>query len=171
MSADLDTHGGEPYMNLFEGCACDGLSFDNTWGGNAFNTAYRCWLLAHGGEFQSNGHAIKNELAVDLQANTYSANIVGCVLGGPGITAYTDISYGSGVQRTSFVQGNFSFGAGKTLWISGPIVLPASLYYRSTPSWWTIGMPFPAIGPDLSPVNGTIPAADRYANHILDSPK
>jgi hypothetical protein len=161
LSADMNTHGPEPYMNLFEGNIGDQVGFDNTWGGNAFNTAFRCWALAHGGEVPSGGHAIGHELAVDLEANTFSPNIVGCVLGVPGVTSSSGISYGSEVQASAFVNGNYSFATGETSWMSRAVALPGSLYYGSKPSWWT-SLPFPPIGPDTTPFNGQIPAQVRF---------
>ena len=160
---DAITHGAEPYMTLFEGNIVGQITFDDYHGGNSYNTAYRCNPLAFS---TATGSGAANREAVDLQNSTYSANIVGCVLGRPADSSNTDIKYASGVQATSFIQGNYSCKLGKSTWISGAVALPASLYYKSKPSWWGT-LPFPAIGPDLTPKNGQIPAAVRYAHGTL----
>jgi len=43
----------------------------------------------------------------------------------------------------------------------GSHTLPNSLYLSSKPGWWG-NLPWPAIGPDLNPRAGTIPAKQRY---------
>lgn len=56
--------------------------------------------------------------------------------------------------------------------VPGSHALAASFYYSSTPSWWTMGKPFPPIGPDVTggTIPGyagmayTIPAQDCYTN-------
>lgn len=36
--------------------------------------------------------------------------------------------------------------------------LPASLYYSSRPGWWPSGAEWPWVGPDLTPMVGSLPA-------------
>ncbi|HMD68401.1 MAG TPA: hypothetical protein VKF42_05925 [Chitinivibrionales bacterium] len=155
-TGDQDSHGGETYMNLWEGNIAENFWMDNTWGGNAFNTGFRDWCIA----YSTAGQNDQDWNAIALEANTYSANVVGMVLGRPG-AANIDYSLDSGARSTAFIQGNYSFQTGKTLWISGPVTLPASLYYSSKPAWWGT-LAWPAIGPDVSPVNGVIPAQQRF---------
>jgi hypothetical protein len=123
---------------------------------------------------------------VRIDFNTYNSNFVGNVYGqagdvttrGAGIHnrgvssdyLYNDTNNQSnpttGQNLASYyVQGNYSYLLNTTDWIGGTVVtLPASLYYSSKPSWWGT-LPFPAIGPDCSPVNGSIPAEMRYRAH------
>jgi hypothetical protein len=52
-------------------------------------------------------------------------------------------------------------------------VIPNSLYLSNAPAWWpTNTTPWPAIGPDLSPMVGTVPAVPRLAQllHQLTQP-
>jgi hypothetical protein len=160
---DIDCHGGDPYMNLFEGNVTGQLAFDNVWGGNAYNTAFRCWVLAYS---SGNTQPEQNRIAVELEQNTYAPNIVGCVLGRPGDKGSTDCAYGTAVQSTTYLHGDYSFVTGRTIWSIGVVhVLPPSLYLSGKPSWWE-SAPFPAIGPDCDPMGGNIPALTRYKGHI-----
>lgn len=165
LSADWNLHAAECFMLLFEGNIGNQLSFDYTWGGNAYNTGFRNWLLAwsEGSTFALND----NLIAVDFEGATYSPNVVANILGRPGVTSSTDFGNNATsstqlaqIQATQFVEDNFSFVENKILGASGQ--LPASLYYTTIPSWWPAGTPWPAIGPDLNPVNGQIPAQVRY---------
>ncbi|HYZ75558.1 MAG TPA: glycosyl hydrolase family 28-related protein [Chthoniobacterales bacterium] len=160
---DACTQGCEPYMTLFEGNIIGQVTFDDQ-GGNAYNTVFRCWSLAWS---SATANATNNSVAIDLQASTYAANIVGCVLGYAPHPHTTDITYMGDAQCTAYVEGNFSIKSGTTSWVSGPVNLPASLYHSAKPSWWTSPLPFPAIGPDCSPVTGSIPAEMRYRAHTL----
>ena len=127
--------------------------------------------------------------AVDLDWNSYNNNVAGNVYGQPGdVTATGAGVHNRGVtsdyifndtnnqsvpttgqfSASYYIQGNYSFLLNSTDWIGGTVVtLPVSLYYSSKPSWWTSSLPFPAIGPDCSPVNGSIPAEKRYRAHPL----
>jgi hypothetical protein len=159
LAEDMDCHGGEPYMNLFEGNVAGQLAWDNTWGGNAYNTAFRCWVLAYS---SGNTQPEQNRIAVDLEQNTYAPNIVGCVLGRPGDKGSTDYAYGTAVQSTTYLHGDCSYVTGQTIWHTGVThAIPPSLYLYDKPSWWG-SAPFPAIGPDCNPMGGNIPAVARY---------
>jgi hypothetical protein len=168
LTEDIALHAGEPYMNLFEGNICCMVGFDDTWGGNAYNTAFRNWLWAYS---SANTAPTSFRYAVDLEDNTYSPNIVGCVLGRPGDAASMDYNYGMGVQSTSYIHGNYSCITGSTLWdpTNSDHTVPASLYYPSIPGWWNTwgALRWPAIGPDLSPMTGGTPAVIRYNEHVL----
>jgi Pectate lyase superfamily protein len=160
---DIDCHGGEPYMNLFEGNVTGQLAFDNVWGGNAYNTAFRCWVLSYS---SGNTQPEHNRVAVDLEQNTYAPNIVGCVLGRPRDKGSTDYAYGTAVQSTTYLHGDYSYVTGQTIWSTGVThVLPPSLYLYGKPSWWG-SAPFPAIGPDCNSMDANIPAATRYNGHM-----
>jgi hypothetical protein len=163
LSEDMCSHGGESYMNLFEGNIGGLLEFDDTHGGNAYNTAFRTWSLAYSA---ANGTPTGHRSAIILDNYTYNANIVGCVMGRPGDSTNGDFYFGNSVQSTTFAEGNYSFVKDTTLWSKNPITLPASLYLSRKPAWWG-AMNYPPIGPDVSPKNGTIPAQVRYSTHPL----
>ena len=169
LSQDIDLHGGEPYMNLFEGNIVADIYFDDVWGGNAYNTAYRNWAIAY-----SSGTSLPTycRRAVTLEAATNSANIVANVLGRPGDSSTTDSLFDPTAKNTLFYQGNFSFLSNSASWISGAVTLPASLYYGSSampakPLWWGTTLPWPAFGPDLATKNGQTPALLRFNAHVL----
>ncbi len=138
----------------FRGMIVGQVTFDDH-GGNAYNTVFRCWSLAWS---SATANATNNRVAIDLQASTYAANIVGCVLGYAPHPHTTDITYKGDAQSTAYVEGNFSIKSGTASWVSGSVNLPASLYHSAKPIWWTSQLPFPAVGPDCSPVNGSIPS-------------
>ena len=165
LAEDAVTHGCEPYMTLYESNTVGQIAFDDYHGGNAYNTIYRCWSLAYSTAVPG---ASNNLEAVDLQSGTYSANIIGNVLGTTGHPDHADITYKGDSRSTAYVEGNFSVKSGTTRWLSGAVTLPASLYYASKPTWWPSSIPFPVIGPDCSPVNGIIPAQVRYNNNQID---
>ena len=173
LSADWDLHAAENIMMLFEGNNGNQLSFDNTWGGNAFNTAFRNWICAFS---SANTVPTGNRVAIDLQANTYCASIVGCVLGRPGDASSTDYAKAPTVSASAYIHGNYCYVTGQTLWdaTNSDHTLPASLYYGSPflpakPAWWNHWgtVRWPPIGPDLSPMTGEIPAVVRYNKHLL----
>jgi hypothetical protein len=45
--------------------------------------------------------------------------------------------------------------------------LPASLYLSRAPAWWPANLAWPAIGPDLSPMTGAIPAQVRWEQMLI----
>ncbi len=71
---DACAYGCEPYMTLFEGNIVGQITFDDTHGGNAYNTVFRCWSLAWS---SATANATGNREAIDLQTSTYAANVMG----------------------------------------------------------------------------------------------
>ena len=69
--------------------------------------------------------------------------------------AKTDVSV-----TTLWWQGNFDTVNAKTMWnTSVPTqTLPPSLYYTSKPAWWPAGAAWPWVGPDITPMVGTLQA-------------
>jgi hypothetical protein len=176
VAEDAASHGGETYMNLWEGNVVGQIAFDFTHGGNAYNTAYRNWSLGYSTAVSS---PLTNHEAVNLQNDTYDANIVANVLGRASDSdsasfqaLTTKDDDGSPVTVTGpFEQGNVDLESGMTTWVSGPVALPPSLYYGTPylppkPAWWG-ALSWPPIGPDLSTKNGQIPAMVRYSAGTL----
>jgi hypothetical protein len=81
-----------------------------------------------------------------------------------------DVSEVVGSVSGTFIRhGNFDYVTGSTKWettIPGGNAsnhtLPASLYLAEKPSWWGTS-PWPWVGPDLTPMVGTLPAQARFA--------
>ncbi|MDR3723306.1 MAG: hypothetical protein P4K83_02300 [Terracidiphilus sp.] len=78
---------------------------------------------------------------------------------------------------TLFLHGDYSNATHKITWATGVThTLPASFYLASKPDWWTKGLPFPAIGPDVlsgaagGGHAGMIPAQVCYTNIIGGKP-
>jgi hypothetical protein len=75
------------------------------------------------------------------------------------------------VKATLLRWGNFDYATHTTRWESSEVPgdvpvppdhdLPASLYLRAKPEWWG-DLPWPPIGPDLSPMVSAIPAQVRF---------
>ena len=70
--------------------------------------------------------------------------------------------HAEGTSRTDFLHGNYSNQTRTATWLPAVShVLPASFYLQEKPSWW-VGMPFPAIGPDVR--GGSGPGGHAYGN-------
>src|SRR5260221_5131978 len=70
---DSCTHGCEPYMTLFEGNIVRPITFDDTHGGNAYNTEFRGWSL-HWSSATANDTGNVEE--INLPTSTHTANVV-----------------------------------------------------------------------------------------------
>jgi hypothetical protein len=79
----------------------------------------------------------------------------------------------TGVSWTSlWLHGNFDSVNKKVMWNASPLTaalptstraLPASLYYTKKPGWWPNGVSWPWVGPDLTPMVGSLPAKSTSA--------
>jgi len=78
--------------------------------------------------------------------------------------------YDARIEANSLVHGNYDYASRATLWDPGigETNLPPSLYYAGKPGWWG-ALPWPPIGPDLSPMGGLIPAEVRF-NAMMNPP-
>jgi hypothetical protein len=183
LAEDMDTHGAHPFMNLFEGNVVGKLTYDNTWGSGSHNTTFRCWIRNYSSNAKTPTLA---RWAVDVEAHNYYNNIVGSLIGRPGdvgvryakenISGTILASYRLGfqsagsntvsdpnVQARTLIHGNYDSIGGGVVWDSSNSDhnLPASLYLSAKPIWFG-SLAWPAFGPDLSPMVGTIPAKVRY---------
>ena len=70
----------------------------------------------------------------------------------------TDVSYTSLVRH-----GNYDIVNKQVMWSAAIAThaLPASLYRAGRPSWWPSGGAWPWVGPDQTPMVGTLPAKAR----------
>ncbi|MBP1661557.1 MAG: Dockerin type 1 [Candidatus Aminicenantes bacterium] len=185
----IHTHGGHPYMNLFEGNVCPNIVFDNALGSSRHNTAFR-----NHADRKAQAAVQVNLNTVEVQMNNLYENVVGNVLCSPGDAgAYEVVSREAGVYKlgcnqsdcsapdprakaTLLRHGNFDYVTGTTHWdpaIAGRS-LPNSLYLTSKPDYFGNSLyltskpdyfgtlPWPMIGPDLSPMVGDLPAKMRF---------
>jgi hypothetical protein len=117
--------------------------------------------------------------AVEVQKNNLYVNVVGNVLAGPpaNITRPFDawrIGYDRlldeidpRVAATLLRHGNYNEATQQVEW-DGKIkerTLPASLYLKAKPVFFG-DHPWPAIGPDVEPHVGFLPAKDRYEREL-----
>lgn len=154
-------HGAHPVMNLFEGNWLVGRNnLDNTWGTNSHNTFFR----NRDTQDPARPNAAWN-YALYNYSNYY--NIIGNVIGTTGFeTAYQSTStksiYGMQNVTGTLQHANWDSVTNGMVWNSNDDrTLPASLYLTGKPAWWGNGTPWPAIGPDLSPM---YPAAKGAGN-------
>jgi len=70
------------------------------------------------------------------------------------------------VKNTILRHGNFDYFNNSTVW--DPTIpdhtIPNSLYLAAQPTWWPTNLPWPPIGPDLTPMVSQIPAEYRFSN-------
>jgi hypothetical protein len=175
----VNMHGAHPAMNLVESNYSDGrMLADDTWGSSSHNTFFR------------NRHTLTPNKSgapwdVDLQKNALYYNIVGNVIGSIGteqvyqfnnvdVTPQAAIfrfgynSDGDGtaadndpqVAGSVFLNGNWDSVNKSVVWNGAATTLPPSLYRSGKPPWWG-ARPWPAVGPDLSPMS---PAAPGVCN-------
>ncbi len=169
LMADMDLHGGNPYMNLFEGNIAAHIGCDNSLGGSRYNTFFRNWI-----ERKSLPTVKYGCWGIEVQMNNLYENLVGnCVGRQPAYQSVNDawhVGYDRltatidpRVTETILRHGNYDETTGKTEW-DGKIedhTLPASLYLKAKPAFFG-DHPWPAIGPDVDPQGGFLPAKDRY---------
>ena len=171
-------------MNLFEGNVVAKINHDNTFGSASHNTSFRNHVVNFSEQATT---PVQARFGVDVQARSYFNNFVGNVIGRPGDTGQrfatngmshrTLSSYRFGfftpgattitdqrVAATTQVHGNFDYIGNGIVWdpTNNVRTLPASLYLHGRPSWWPLTLPWPAIGPDLNPRVGMIPAELRF---------
>lgn len=171
-------HGGHPMMNLYEGNYAAGLSIsaDNIWGTSSHNTLFRNRV------FNSTAFTSRT-WAIDLYQKTRYYNLVGNVLGDRRDTIHHldnadfSISNAHAIYKTGYADGGDSASVGNDHQVSATLlrhgnwdsvtngvgwsgtdrrVLPGSLYLSRKPSWWG-NLPWPAIGPDVSPLYPAAP--------------
>jgi hypothetical protein len=167
LTQDLAMHGAEPYCDLFEGNVASCVGWDDVWGGNGYNTAFRNSLLGYSNN--NLGPSTQALFCCEMNSTTYSPNIIGNVYGRSGVSGESDYGNDSGtsgldstVALTITKAYNYSYNSNSV--VDGTVAggIPPSLYYTATPFWWTNGLAWPIIGPDCTPYVGSIPAETRY---------
>ena len=181
LTESIHTHGGHPYMNLFEGNICSHIVFDNALGSSRHNTAFRNHVERYSeGE---GAEVIYNLNAIEIQRNNLYENVIGNVLCRPGDTGVMETTgNNSGVWKfgcnqsqcsnadprskgTVLRHGNYDYISGTASWDPniGDHSLPPSLYLTSKPAFFG-DLPWPIIGPDVTPVVSDIPAKKRFSS-------
>lgn len=182
-------HSAHPSMNLWEGNIGPQISGDFIHGSSSHQTFFRCRSMGW-----KEAVATSNNNAVDLQHKNTFMTVMGCVLGTTGQSDTYEVAYpanapsslkpiwrlgygapgGGGdpnVRATLLRHGNWDSVTNGIVWDPGIAdrTLPASLYLAGKPAWWG-DLPWPAIGPDLTPMVGKIPAQVRYEAALSPQP-
>lgn len=152
------THGNAGYLTFFRNFASSQFAPPAVAGSNATQSGNIATLQFQGGDVGMN--VAGNVLGTDQLSNTYDAydsnpNAI-YQLGDQGAGA-------SDVAATSlFRTGNYDYVTHSTKWdpSSTSQTLPPSLY-TCKPRWWPSSSPWPWVGPDQSPMVGTLPAKAR----------
>jgi hypothetical protein len=183
LAPDMFVHGAHANMNLFEGNYATKMDGDFTHGSGSYNTFFRNYVTRNSNAVTVTGGrwAVNNDIT-----QSYS-NFVGNVLGSPGLTwsaeetsatrntsstyewswGFTgdgDTTRDSTTPRdTALRHGNFEPMSQQIMWdatISDHMV-PSSLYLAAKPGFFGSAA-WPALGSDVSPTGGTLPAKVRY---------
>lgn len=175
---NIDTHCSFPHMELMEGNYAPHMGASITHGNAGYLTYFRNYAssqFASPPVVGSTAAQTGNVTALQFDSGDVGMNALGNVLGTQGVT--TDFeSYDSGpksvfelggttdVSATSLYRhGNYDTVHADVLWDSAHPVhtLPASLYLHAVPTWWPAGTTWPWVGPDRTPMLGTLPAKMR----------
>jgi hypothetical protein len=180
----VNSHGAHPYMNLWEGNVLGGIHFDNYWGSGSHNLVLRNYLTMKNPDIPVSA----NIVGVTIDESLYYMSFVGNVLGRPGCAGpveqlpYKDIYNNPVIWKIGFMccaetgyptdpkvnqtlirHGNWECPTNAVQW--NPSIadhnIPNSFYLSSKPAFFG-SLPWPAIGSDLNPMNGTIPAKQRF---------
>jgi hypothetical protein len=170
-----------PHMELVEGNLAPHVGASNGHGNAGYLTFYRNHAssqFAPPAVYGSTAVQTESVTAIHLQGGHVNMNVVGNVLGTSGVSSVYE-TYGSSVKsiyefdggagsgdvvvRSLYRHGNYDHVNKATIWSpDNPVhALPASLYYAERPRWWPTGSAWPWVGPDLSPMVGTLPAKAR----------
>ncbi len=187
----IGMHGAHAMMNLIEGNhARDKFDADDYWGTSSHQTFFRNRMYNVTGK-------LYGSWGFDLYKGATYYNIVGNVLGTDYETIYEitgNFTYtgSKSIYRLGFIDAGDDDAAGNDPKVRATLLrhgnwdsvnkavvwdpnisdhnIPASLYLPGKPSWFG-SLPFPAFGPDLTPMAGTIPAEARYLNQSTTRPR
>jgi hypothetical protein len=182
---DVAFHGAHPYMNLIEGNWISMFALDFYWGSASHNTFFRNYADMDCRTLE--GKPMCTVVGFRIDKRNLFTNVLGNVIGhegmegrveNPEITDFAEnlvwrLGYaapsGKGktddpeVAKTLLRHGNFDFISNATQWDSGTQnkTLPESFYLNRKPKFFG-ERPWPAIGPDVTPMNGSLPARERF---------
>jgi len=175
---NIDTHCAFPHMELIEGNYAPHMGATITHGNAGYMTWFRNYAssqFAAPAVVGSTATQTGNMAALQFQMGDIGMNVLGNVLGTAGVSnAYdgTDsnqkLIYSLGgasdvSARSLYRHGNYDYVNNMTLWndTAPTKTLPASLYLKTRPAWWPASTAWPWVGPDLTPMVGTLPAKQR----------
>jgi hypothetical protein len=173
LAGAIGLHSGGVMYNLFEGNIGPSFGGDYIHGNQVMNTVFRNYWLG------TDVNRIDNLYAMNIMAWNRYFNVVGNVLGTPGVTnAYQNAhpaayDLGGGydtlpddplVAATMLRWGNYDTANKAVRWETSevpsglsqyanpvpPMQLPSSFYLSSKPNWWPSSIPWPPIGPDVT---------------------
>jgi len=185
---NIDTHCAFPHMELMEGNYAPHMGATITHGNAGYLTFFRNYSSSQFAAPPVAGSTAKqtgNITAIQFDTGDLDMTVIGNVLGS---TAATDLGTAP-LSKNYVADGSesgaiFDFGSGgksdvsyKSLWATDNYdtvnksvqsnasipaqTLPASLYRGARPAWWPAATPWPWVGPDLTPMVGTLPAKAR----------
>jgi hypothetical protein len=174
------THGNAGYLTYFRNYASSQWAPSTT----GQSSSAIVWGLPFAPQYSNVGSLQFDSPDLDMTVignvlGSATATSLGTTSTGQGASAATSQNYtGSNlaifIVDTSMVPwssiwltGNFDTVNDKIMWNASPLTaslptstetLPASLYRKSKPGWWPSGSPWPWVGPDLTPMVGSLPA-------------
>jgi hypothetical protein len=177
-------HCAHPYMNLFEGNVGSQFSSDDIHGSSSHQVFFRNTMDHEHAGMTTTGNVFAVVLAANNRHMSFLGNVfgrpgggadyegVGNCAGGPSIYKIgwpSDCGAGDGaidpeVRGTLLRHGNYDYASGTTIWDPSITeqVLPPSLYLSAKPAFFG-SRAWPPIGPDVTPMVGAVPAAERFA--------
>ena len=175
---NIDTHCSFPHMELMEGNYAPHMGATITHGNAGYLTFFRNFSssqFAPPAVVGSTATQTGNITALQFQTGDIGMNVLGNVLGTIGLSTVYDgydsnaksifsLGGASDVSATSLYRhGNYDTVHDDVLWDSSHPVhtLPPSLYLPAKPAWWPATTPWPWVGPDKTPMVGTLPAKSR----------
>jgi len=196
-TSDILTHAPHNYMNLFEGNVAGVAEFDIYWGSSSHQMVFRNWFHTKNPDWPVNQNRIALTIGGWNRYQSCIGNVLGYpgmteaetyqifYEQIPFLTNYETVhlwkvGFWSGATGTAesngdkttvdtiIRHGNYDFVRNQTEWnisIENKN-LQFSLYLKTKPSWFG-SLNWPAIGPDVSPVNGKIPAQWRFENKLF----
>lgn len=186
IQSNITHHGSHPMMNLWEGNIVQKAGSDNYWGSISHNTLFRNYVTR-----EEDPHALNyNRFCVVLEARCRYFNVVGNILGYPGMPGEYEIenqtwsfsstagvyrlgynSDGDGdpanndpeVKNTLLRHGNYNYIDENVIWDDNIAVRNiADSYYLSEKPQFFGSLAWPPIGPDVSGYVNKIPAQLRF---------
>ncbi len=184
---DFATHGAHPYFNLFEGNVGIMAQHDNYWGSSSHNVWFRNRLFGYQSGKTEDVHAalvdahqtyvsfvgnVMGSLNIpyvryeteNITAPCYSNAFDIYKLGYEGGTGDCDAAGNDPNTKLTMIRhGNYDYKNKAVVWEPSIAdhLIPPSLYLTAKPAFFK-DLPWPAIGPDLNPMTGTIPAQKRF---------
>jgi hypothetical protein len=185
---NIDCHCSFPHMELMEGNYAPHMGAGNTHGNAGYLTYYRNYASSQFAEpdpiWGSTAALNNNVTTLEFDTPDIGMNVLGNVLGTTGVSmTYDSYEFSAGAIYELAISGNGFTGTGATdisvtsLYRHGNYdsvnkaiewdpsttdhTLVASFYLHGTPAWWPSGTAWPWVGPDLTPMVGTLPAKTR----------